>query len=185
MPTIIPLKLIFHSRTSAEADWLSRILGYQPNEKFFNRFWSKVCITAEDECWNWKAYIHEKGYGKFQIKPRRPAQAHRVAFSLVVGPVEDSVLVCHSCDNRKCCNPKHLFLGTPQDNMNDMIEKGRAKHPPLNGELNGFSRLLEQDIPVIRNLYGVLPTKELAARFNVHRDTIRLAAKGITWKHIS
>lgn len=76
------------------------------------------------ECLEWTGATL-KGYGQIG-EDGTIKYAHRVAYELWVGPVEDGELVCHRCDNPPCCNPDHLFVGTPRDNMHDMIRKGRA-----------------------------------------------------------
>ena len=93
-----------------------------------DRFWENVDIRGSDECWEWKmARQPQKGYeyGKLQWGGKH-AYAHRVAWSLFnKREIPDKMFVCHSCDNASCCNPKHLFLGTPRDNTQDSIAKGR------------------------------------------------------------
>lgn len=178
--------LIFHSRPRAEADWLRATLKKDPDNTFWERFWSKVNIGSDDECWEWKARRNYKGYGQFQVRAARPASAHRVAYALLHADhlLTKEDLVCHTCDNRACCNPRHLFLGSPQTNMDDMIAKGRQRHPPCFGEANNFSRLTENDVRSIRELFGKVPTGQLAKTYNIHRDNIYHIVKGKTWKHI-
>jgi hypothetical protein len=90
-------------------------------------FWDKVAITDEDDdrCWEWQASKNEKGYGQF-----RGHVASRLAYRLTHGPIPDGHYVCHHCDNPGCCRPSHLFAGTPKDNWDDCVNKGRAHTLP-------------------------------------------------------
>lgn len=91
--------------------------------------WSKVTIPEaprhEDLCWNWRGST-AKGYGQIKAEGR-VMRAHRLAFELVKGEVPEGLFVLHSCDNPLCCNPKHLRVGTHQDNMDDKTARGRNR----------------------------------------------------------
>jgi uncharacterized protein (DUF433 family) len=96
------------------------------------RFWSKVDKAGEDECWLWTASLNHYGYGQIQMLGplgRRPTQASRVAYTLTHGPIPEGGWVLHSCDTPACCNPAHLRLGTPKENSQDMVNRGRAAKP--------------------------------------------------------
>lgn len=95
------------------------------------RFFEKVNICAPRECWEWQASFYKCGYGQFSMcidGSWRPRQAHRMSWIIHCGQIPQGLLVCHSCDNKKCVNPHHLFLGTHKDNLRDMSSKGRSFH---------------------------------------------------------
>ncbi len=89
------------------------------------KFWSKVAASASTECWPWVGGLFAKGYGCFPVQ-RKSYYAHRYALALRSGLDPIGLVVCHRCDNPRCCNPAHLFAGTHGDNMQDMLAKGRG-----------------------------------------------------------
>lgn len=98
------------------------------------RFWSKVKILGDDDCWEWQKAKHGLGYGAFRIShPVRMVVAHRFAWELTYGEIPIGLCVLHACDNPSCCNPKHLFLGTRTDNNRDKFAKERNKTPFVKG----------------------------------------------------
>jgi hypothetical protein len=93
-------------------------------EKDINRFWSKVDKRGPTDCWPWLGKPNIDGYGTITIA-KETFGAHCIAYKITRGDIPKGICVCHTCDNRICCNPEHLFLGSRQDNMQDMMKKGR------------------------------------------------------------
>lgn len=95
------------------------------------RFWSKVSKCECDKCWEWTASLNSKGYGRMNMQGRT-GLSHRLSWLIHFSEIPDGLDVLHHCDNPKCVNPNHLFLGTHSDNMRDMVKKGRngaVTHP--------------------------------------------------------
>lgn len=150
---------------------------------FAERFWSHVEILGPDDCWLWQAAV-VKDYGKFKADDRKMLASHRIAYELTYGPIPDGLLVCHECDTPLCCNPKHLFAGTPKDNTQDMVKKGRKGD--AKGELHGRHILTEQQVLEIRELYaqGGVTHADLAQRFGVGNAAIHHVVSGDKWTHV-
>ena len=153
------------------------------------RFWSKVRISGPDECWNWTANSRVRGYGAFALygRPRRMRLAHRVAWTITSGTIPLGLCVCHHCDNRACCNPAHLFLGTHKDNMRDALQKGRMRQPGLCGAENGNSTLTAAQVKEIRVEYsaGKISQRALASKHGVCQRTIATIVLNKTWAHVA
>ena len=158
-------------------------------------FWEKVQRDNPDECWPWTGGLTVNGYGKAQagwLSGGPTVGAHRVAYALTYGDIPAGLFVCHRCDNRRCCNPAHLFLGTPADNSADMARKGRAVsgpklHPELaiRGEHIGTAVLSEAQVREIRarNARGESQRK-LAREFGVAKSTVGRVVRREYWKHV-
>ena len=88
------------------------------------RFWDKVDKKGEDDCWEWTASTRTNGYGQIHFD-QKMMQAHRASWIIENGKIPEGLVVCHSCDNKTCVNPNHLWIGTQGDNMADRDRKGR------------------------------------------------------------
>jgi hypothetical protein len=115
------------------------------------RFWEKVDRRSADECWEWMAALHSTGYGVIGRGGRKDGivRAHRLSWEIHFGPVPDGLFVLHRCDNRPCVNPRHLFVGTNQDNVDDMHAKGRDTR----GEKCPWAKLTAEQVDAIRSEY--------------------------------
>lgn len=147
------------------------------------RFWQKV--RKSDGCWEWTAGRSRNGYGLFWVS-RSMFTAHRVVWTITHGEIPHGLYVCHHCDNRKCINPAHLFLGTHRDNMLDMLAKGRAnlesKH--VWGENHGQAKLTRRDVATIHTyLESGMNKREIGVLMGVSVDTIRAIASGKHWSN--
>lgn len=103
-------------------------VSFEITDRLASRFWAKVDRLGPDECWRWTGGSRGVGYGAIKIE-RRAYDAHRVAYLITKGEVPVGRLVMHTCDNRACCNPAHLCVGTHRDNSIDAIQKGRIVNP--------------------------------------------------------
>jgi hypothetical protein len=137
------------------------------------RFWLKVDKSSGHgpwgDCWLWTAAKDKKGYGRFYGFPgeRRQAQAHRVSWRLAHGDIPEGISVLHSCDVPACENPAHLFLGTNDDNLEDMRRKGRM-----------YCKLSDADVDGIRGQFAAgTSARTLARQFNVAREYIYYIVK--------
>jgi len=149
--------------------------------KLIDRFNGKWLMS--NGCWMWIDAIRPDGYGEIHVD-RRTVLAHRVSYELHNGEIKDGMCVCHSCDNPACVNPAHLFIGTHNDNMQDMIKKGRNNQ--AKGESAGHAKLTEANVIQIRACKHELGTtnKELARLYDVSEECIRQIHRRETWTHI-
>ncbi|WP_082647729.1 HNH endonuclease signature motif containing protein [Lysobacter antibioticus] len=146
-------------------------------ESFTERALSNYTPVPEAGCWLWLGRVCTKGYGQC-IRNGRSVMAHRLFYSTHNGEIPPGQLVCHKCDTRLCVNPSHLFLGSHDENMSDMTNKGRQAS--LSGSSNGRARLDEADVASIRA--SSEPTRILLRRFGVSRRTIQYIRNGTTWR---
>lgn len=160
------------------------------------RFLKKFYINEDNECWEWNSASRGNGYGCMKIDGKT-IDSHRVSYVLYVGDIEDDLLICHKCDNRKCVNPKHLFIGTKLDNNRDMFNKGRGcsgnrngarLHPEMvrRGENVHLSKLKEFEVENILIEYYFLKIKPkiIYKKYNISKSNIYDILRGKTWKHV-
>lgn len=148
------------------------------------RFWSKVDRRGENECWEWQGGANEQGYGRFRIDGRLYSP-HRLAFEMVYGPVPKhpsyhGMVIMHTCDNPRCCNPTHLRLGFQRDNVQDMINKGRFNR--RRGEKHPNAKLTPEIIRAIRA--DTRTEREIAAAYGLSKGTVSNIRLRKRWAHV-
>ena len=146
-------------------------------------------VKNEMGCMEYSGCIQGNGYARATVM-RKTDYAHRHVYRLFVGDIPKGADVCHSCDNRRCINPDHLFLGTRKENMQDAVSKGRQARGRVlsekkQGELSYLAKLKVSDVLSIRakRLLGIA-TKTLAIEFHISSDNIRRIVRRDTWRHI-
>jgi HNH endonuclease len=147
------------------------------------RFWNKVNKNTLSGCWEWSGSLKCGGYGLFRVKGRL-YKAHRFSWILNVGSIPKGKLVCHKCDNPKCVNPAHLFLGTHTDNARDRENKNRR--PIFRGEAHPNSSLSDCQAVAIVEKYktGRYSCRALAKEYDVASSTIHRLITKQTWRHL-
>lgn len=166
---------------------MGKAFNYVRGQSLDARFWSKVNRSADGGCWEWMASLDSGGYGNFGV-PRNDGsgryimqRAHRVAWELTHGPLASQRQhLCHTCDNRRCVNPSHLFIGDPKINMADCLSKGRLND--RRGELNPRAKLTAAQVLQIR-----MSSRSLGALANdlgVSKSVVASAKSGDTWSHV-
>ena len=146
------------------------------------RFWDKV--DKSGDCWEWTS-AKVCGYGSFWLNGG-PVMAHRLSWELTNGPIPKGegyhgTCVCHTCDNRGCVNPDHLFISDHAGNMSDKAEKGRS----IKGSQHSQSKLHENDIPRIRDMLRCGARHiDIAEWFGVARPIITNINCGRSWTHV-
>jgi len=137
-------------------------------------------------CWEWDGSRNPAtGYGQLSAwddGKRKVYTAHRVSFQAFVGAIPDGQQVLHTCDNRPCFNPAHLFLGTQLENMHDMIAKGRELHPGTFGSNHHATKITEADVVAIRASTETLQV--LGRRYSMSQSALSAIRTGKTWTHI-
>lgn len=152
------------------------------------RFWSRVnkdgpIHPIHGRCWLWTGCKHHSGYGLLKIKGIMTG-AHKASYEINIREVPTGLNVLHKCDNKLCVNPKHLFVGTEKDNMDDKVSKGRQ----TKGTEVNTAVLDETTVRLIRKIYipgdRKFGANALARRFNVSRFTTYAIVNWLSWKHL-
>lgn len=147
-----------------------------------DKFWELVHKT--ESCWIWIGRINWAGYGIIDLKRDGKwvnLRAHRFSWELNYGIKLGGSSVLHKCDNRKCVNPEHLFLGSHKDNMKDMVGKGRSAR----GSKNAKSKISEADVKIIRMLICIgSELNQIADWYHIKPQTVSLIKRRLIWKHV-
>jgi HNH endonuclease len=149
-----------------------------PSKPLLDSFWLKVARGTPDACWPWVGKQFSNGYGRVQIGRHNGTTAHRYLWTLLHGEPSAILEICHTCDNRVCCNPAHLFIGTPKDNAQDKMRKGRVAR--ITGERNGSCKLTRSQVEAIRQ--STLSHRETARTYGVSESNVRMIRKLETWR---
>lgn len=158
---------------------------------FEDRFWAMVEKT--DGCWLWRGASGKNGYGKIRRNGVR-VMAHRASYELCVGPIPDGLKVCHHCDNGRCVNPSHLFVGSQRENMQDALKKGRLPVAHRRGESHYRSKLTTAQASEIKRLYacgrqhkhlarGEYTQSQIAKMVGCSPSTVNQIVRGVSWRH--
>jgi len=145
-------------------------------------FFSNTMPEPNTGCWIWCRYIGKKGYGEAWDNVNKTTKlAHRYSYEIHKGQIDKELYVCHTCDNKFCVNPDHLFLGTHQDNMDDMVVKKRS----MIGGRNNKAVLTECQIVEIRARFNLgMTRRQLRVVYNIGNTTIKDIIARKTWKHL-
>lgn len=142
------------------------------------RFWSRV-LGFEGGCWEWTGSVDTRGYGNLKVS-NKTVRAHRLAYELANGvALGPGSVVMHSCDNRICCNPSHLELGTQADNMADMAMKNRRKMINA-GAQNGRAKLTAEQVQAIRA--DKRGKRTIAPEYGISPAQVQRVRLGLQWK---
>jgi hypothetical protein len=158
-------------------------------EEQLQRFIQRAVKDSETGCWNWIGSDNGHGYSRFW-DGKKTQYAHRFSYTAHHGPIPDGLNVCHSCDNRRCVNPDHLWLGTAADNVHDAMRKKRNVPPPPTKwkeqvEPHHWARLTrEQVIEIKRALAAGEKMGDIAKRYGVGRTAIEKIRLGQRWSHV-
>jgi hypothetical protein len=161
-------------------EWRRNTDGYGDLKSFLL---SRVKIIS-DGCWNWTRATAGRGkdaYGIQWVNGRR-FRTHRLFFEIFRGPIPEGKMVCHSCDNPRCCNPEHLFIGTAKENRDDAVSKGRMRFERGSKRYN--AKLNEEAVRYLRKhapnrCYGW--GRSMARRFGVSPSAINAVIMGRKW----
>lgn len=166
-------------------------MKYDPQLSYrqIEHFWYGVEIKEDNNaCWEWKRGLATtKDIGQYGVIwfDGKKHKAHRIAWVVSRGPIEGEMFVCHKCDNPKCCNPQHLFLGTPKDNVADCLNKGRAHKESGSRRYNAklteeVIAILKAEAPYRKYGWGVA----MAKKYGVAPTAINNVIAGRRWRQI-
>ena len=144
------------------------------------RLLAKIDFDATPGCWEWSGAKVSQGYGLIKRKDGAQLRAHRVAYQLAYGEILSGMLVCHRCDNPPCIRPSHLFLGSHDENMADMVIKGRSAR--MLGDSNGRAKLTTEAVVSIRASIGSY--SRIARQYGVSPSAVGAIKRRERWAHL-
>lgn len=161
---------------------------FNPDHIIFDeitRFWFYVDTGNENECWEWERSKDGGGYGVFTTHKYGREKSHRISYLECVGEIPEGLMVLHTCDNPSCCNPKHLFLGTNQENMDDKVKKNRQSR--LFGGDNGRCQMSEKNIMSMRKDYrsGNFSYSDLVYKYKISQTQVARIIKRESWAWVN
>lgn len=144
-----------------------------------DRFNNSYQVDTDTGCWIWTRFSH-KGYGRAHANGHN-IRAHRLSYELHVGPIPEGACVCHRCDVPSCVNPDHLFIGNHEENMKDMVSKGRGR-----GRIGTKHHSAKLDDTKVRKIrMDSRPCKVVAIEYGVDWSTIRDIKSRRSWRHVA
>lgn len=158
------------------------------------RFWKYVerpdswpSLDSTKPCWDWTGTVGKHGYGVLSLPDKsgpttKTVTAHRLSYEMHCGPIPPGMHVCHHCDNQRCVNPSHFFLGTAKENQADCAAKGRTAW----GEKNANAKLTRLIVTEIRGLRASGITQQaVAQRYGIARQTVGDLWNGRRWAQLA
>ena len=162
------------------------------------RFWSKVDVRGDEECWPWKAKAKSyAGYGVLKHRSGKNLIASRISCFIAHGdPPHPAAKSLHACDNPSCCNPGHLRWGTQKDNVDDAINRGRNSRPPQNlpgrntgkmprgGEVYNQTLTEDQAREIFRLHMRNFNVSQISEATGIKKHVIADVCRGRSWRHL-
>lgn len=146
-----------------------------PAERFL-----ELCIPEPNSgCWLWLGALNGNGYGRFQYGGR-VGMAHRAGYEMFVGPIPPGMQANHRCDNVRCVNPEHIWLGTQAANMLDCLSKGRM---PLGPQRRSTKLSADQAKDIYRRAFGPESLADIAREYGVRWQSVQSIRNGDSWAH--
>lgn len=139
----------------------------------------KVAVSPNN-CWEWQGSLDPRGYGRMTVQ-KTNRLVHRLSYEAFVCPIPNGMCVLHHCDNPKCCNPDHLYIGTKKDNSDDKIARGRDRK--ARGEQHHNAKLTDSSVRQIRNAAG--SERAIARIFGISPRNVGFIRHGQSWRHVS
>ena len=137
-------------------------------------------IEFSDKCWIWTGCTNGLGYGVKRIGPKI-VRVHRLVYEMLHEPIPEGMMLRHNCDVRNCVRPSHMTPGTHEENMKDMVDRGRSPR----GEASGLSKISDQDVVIIRKAWALgASQKDIACELGISQPAVSDIVNRKTWRHL-